>query len=243
MNKSDQHLAAAWHALDIGPLWSVTGPILSRDSTTVAMPVAAEANHANEANGVAAMGWTELQTAVAECRLCSLCESRQRTVFGAGDNQPRWLVVGEAPGAREDESGEPFVGEAGQLLNAMLASVGASRIAGVFIVNVLKCRPPGNRDPQPDELASCARYLERQVQVLQPELIFTMGRFAAQALLKTDRSIGSLRQSVHEVDIGGRRVPLVAGYHPAYFLRKPEEKFKAWQDICLARSVCDPVAA
>jgi DNA polymerase len=192
---------------------------------------------------VARMDWQALREAVRTCTECGLSETRNNTVFGVGDEKPRWLIVGEAPGAQEDRQGEPFVGEAGQLLEAMLRSVGVSRQKGVFILNVLKCRPPGNRDPEPDEVASCSAYLHRQVTLLQPALIFSLGRFATQALLATDKSIGSLRQQVHQLAVGGSQVPLVVGYHPAYLLRRPEEKVKAWQDICLARSVCDPAVA
>jgi len=118
--------------------------------------------------------------------------------------------------------------------------MGVDRNNGVFILNVLKCRPPGNRDPAPEEVQSCSRYLERQIQILKPELVLTMGRFAAQALLQTDKGIGALRGKVHEITVGETQVPLIAGYHPAYLLRRPEEKSKAWRDLCLARSVCDP---
>jgi len=195
-------------------------------------------------NGVAvqAMSWQQLEQTVSQCTDCALSESRTNTVFGVGDQQARWLIIGEAPGANEDKEGEPFVGEAGQLLNAMLGAMGVDRKHGVFILNVLKCRPPGNRDPAPDEVQSCSRYLTRQIQILKPELVLTMGRFAAQALLQTDKGIGALRGKVHEISVGDIQVPLIAGYHPAYLLRRPEEKSKAWRDLCLARSVCDPAA-
>lgn len=147
------------------------------------------------------------------------------------------MVVGEAPGAEEDARGEPFVGQAGRLLDAMLAAIGLDRAAHVFIANVLKCRPPGNRNPEPDEVARCEPYLVRQVQLVDPRLIVVMGRFAAQSLLRTDASIASLRGRVHGYAIGERRVPVVVTYHPAYLLRTPQDKAKAWADLCLAQQV------
>ncbi len=185
--------------------------------------------------------WSELEAAVAACRRCTLCESRRNPVFGVGQRSPRWLIVGEAPGEQEDRAGEPFVGPAGQLLDAMLHAVGANRVNDVFIVNVLKCRPPRNRDPLPEEISSCRPYLEKQIQLLKPELILTVGRFAAQAVLQSEVSVGQLRGQVHQLEVAGRRIPTVVSYHPAYLLRRPEEKAKAWQDLCLARSVVKPV--
>lgn len=242
----------AWEALDLGPLWMFDG--LQADgqqplAAPVAGSVATRASHApvlsaraTPTDDIAQLDWQQLQQEVTGCRRCGLCEGRQNTVFGIGDTRPNWLIIGEAPGAQEDKAGEPFVGEAGQLLDAMLAAAGARRGAGIFIVNVLKCRPPGNRDPATEEVASCAPFLHRQIELLQPQLIFTMGRFAAQALLQTESGIGALRAKVHHVDVAGRRIPLVAGYHPAYLLRRPEEKAKAWDDICLARSIVAPDA-
>jgi DNA polymerase len=271
MSDDTSRLSRAWDALDMGPAWLVRGPAgapadktagdsVDEQATLVATddvvpPSQAESVPApTEVTSVPAsapqtdwvpveqMDWSSLREAVRSCTQCGLSETRRQTVFGAGDNQPRWLIVGEAPGANEDREGEPFVGEAGQLLDAMLRSVGVSRERGVFIVNVLKCRPPGNRDPAPDEVATCNAYLQRQVALLRPAMIFSMGRFASQALLGTEQSIGALRQKVHEVTVGDSNIPLVVGYHPAYLLRRPEEKIKAWQDICLARSICDPAA-
>lgn len=211
--------------------------------------------------GIEAMDWAELQAAVAHCRACGLCEGRTQTVFGVGSQRADWMVVGEAPGEQEDRRGEPFVGPAGQLLDQMLAAIGLSRQAeitldsgaastsqasaegqndsqkpmrrGVYIANVLKCRPPGNRNPQPDEIAQCEPYLRRQVALVQPKVILAMGRFAVQSLLNTTEPIGRLRGRVHHY----AGVPVVVTYHPAYLLRALPEKAKAWQDLCLARQV------
>lgn len=189
------------------------------------------------AGGVAAMDWPALHAAVAACTACALCASRRNTVFGVGHRQAHWMIVGEAPGEQEDERGEPFVGKAGQLLDNMLAALGLSRAAEgepaerVFIANVLKCRPPGNRNPLPEEVAQCAPFLERQVVLLRPRLILALGRFAVNALLASDEPIGRLRGRVHRY----RGVPVVVSYHPAYLLRNPADKARAWDDLCLAR--------
>lgn len=177
------------------------------------------------------MDWPQLQEAVSGCRSCELCTTRKNTVFGVGDQQADWLLVGEAPGAEEDARGEPFVGQAGRLLDNMLASIGLKRGVNVYIANVLKCRPPGNRNPGPAEVAQCSPYLQRQIQLIQPKLIIAMGRFAAQTLLETDATIGSLRGKLHRY----RGVPLIVSYHPAYLLRSLTEKAKAWEDLCFAR--------
>lgn len=187
--------------------------------------------------GVAAMDWADLATAVAGCRACRLCDGRTRTVFGTGSQEAHWMVVGEAPGEHEDRQGEPFVGKSGQLLDAMLRAIGLSRDAATpaeraaYIANAVKCRPPGNRNPQPDEMAACEPYLIRQVALLRPRIILAMGRFAVQSLLRTDEPIGRLRGRVHRYE----GVPLVVTYHPAYLLRNPQDKARAWDDLCRAR--------
>ncbi|MNL31154.1 Uracil DNA glycosylase superfamily protein [compost metagenome] len=155
-------------------------------------------------------------------------------MFGQGATPTRWLVVGEAPGEQEDRQGHPFVGRSGQLLDAMLAAVGMSRDTDVFITNVIKCRPPGNRNPKPEEIASCSPYLMRQIALLKPERILVLGRFAAQTLLGTDATIGSLRGRVHQLKTDDGEIPLIVSYHPAYLLRSPSEKARAWQDLKLA---------
>lgn len=176
-----------------------------------------------------ALGWEALAAAVHGCRRCELCESRTQAVFGVGDRQARLMIVGEAPGAEEDRQGEPFVGRAGRLLNAMLCAVGLDR-ERVFIANILKCRPPRNRDPQPAEVAQCMPYLRRQIELISPALILCVGRIAAQNLLATDTPIGRLRGSLHRLETG---VPVIVTYHPAYLLRSPGEKRKAWEDLKL----------
>jgi uracil-DNA glycosylase len=177
-------------------------------------------------------GWQALRAEVSTCTRCELSRGRTQTVFGVGSLQAELLVIGEAPGAEEDRQGEPFVGRAGQLLNAMLQAMGNPR-ERVFIANVLKCRPPGNRDPRPEEVASCLPFLQRQVDMLQPRLILAVGRIAAQNLLATDTPIGRLRGQLHR--FGVRATPLIVTYHPAYLLRSPGEKRKAWVDLKFAR--------
>lgn len=211
-------------------------------------------------SGIERMDWPALQAAVSGCRACSLCESRKNTVFGVGPGTPErapqvdWLVVGEAPGENEDLAGEPFVGQAGKLLDNMLLAIGLQRgddaptrarvSRSVFITNVLKCRPPANRNPEPAEVAQCEPYLKRQVELLQPKMILALGKFAAQSLLQDSVPdvqkipLGKLRGQVHRY-LG---VPVVVSYHPAYLLRSLGDKAKAWDDLCLAMSVAPTVA-
>ncbi len=178
--------------------------------------------------------WTELQASVAGCTRCQLHQSRTQTVFGVGNRHADWMIIGEAPGAEEDRRGEPFVGRAGKLLDEMLRAVGLDR-GSVFITNILKCRPPGNRDPAADEAAACRDYLERQIELIRPRLILAVGRIAAQQLLHTDSTLGRLRGRAHSLHNG--QVPLVVTYHPAYLLRSPAQKRKVWEDLCLARQI------
>ena len=185
------------------------------------------------ASGIAGMEWEALAQAVAECRACGLCEGRTNTVFGVGDLQPVWMVIGEAPGENEDLQGEPFVGQAGKLLDNMLAALGVRRGQGVYIANVLKCRPPRNRNPLPEEIAQCEPFLRRQVELLRPKIILAMGRFAVHTLLQTTEPVGQLRGRVHHYN----DVPVVVTYHPAYLLRTLPDKAKAWADLCLAQRV------
>lgn len=187
----------------------------------------------DRAPGVADMSWEALEQAVAACRACRLCEGRSNTVFGVGDLQPDWLVVGEAPGENEDLQGEPFVGQAGKLLDNMLGALGVGRGGGAYIANVLKCRPPGNRNPDPQEIAQCEPFLRRQVELLRPKIILAMGRFAVNTLLQSTEPIGRLRGRVHRY----QDVPVVVTYHPAYLLRNLPDKAKAWADLCLAQAV------
>lgn len=183
------------------------------------------------------LDWQALTQSVARCESCELHKTRTKTVFGVGDTGADWLFVGEAPGADEDRQGEPFVGKAGQLLNAMLFALGLKR-EQVYIANVLKCRPPNNRDPQPGEVAQCEPYLTRQIELIKPKVILTLGRHAAHNLLKTDMSLGRLR--------GQRKnyqgVPVVVTYHPAYLLRNPVDKRKTWEDLCMAKDIVGDIA-
>lgn len=194
-------------------------------------PVAQATPPASDSDDIAALDWEQLQAAVAACTRCPLHRSRTRGVFGVGDPNADWLVVGEAPGADEDAQGEPFVGQAGKLLDNMLKSIGLKRGDKVFIANVLKSRPPGNRNPEAEEVAACMPYLRRQIELIRPKIILVVGRFAAQALLGTDAGIGSLRGQVHRY----QGIPVIVTYHPAYLLRSLTEKAKAWEDLCLAR--------
>jgi len=179
---------------------------------------------------VAAMDWPALKSCVAGCTACGLHKTRNKTVFGVGDEQADWLFVGEGPGADEDAQGEPFVGQAGKLLDNMLAAINLKRDANVYIANIVKCRPPGNRNPQPDEAQACAQFLKRQIELIRPKLIIALGKVAAVNLLGRDASIASLRGSVHDC----HGIPLVVTYHPAYLLRTLPDKAKAWEDLCFA---------
>jgi len=191
------------------------------------------------AEGIAALDWPALEAQVSACTACKLCSTRTQTVFGVGDRQAEWMLVGEAPGENEDKQGEPFVGQAGKLLDNMLASLGLARGRNVFIANVLKCRPPGNRNPELDEVAQCEPYLKRQIALVRPRLIVVLGRIAAQSLLRTTTPISKLRGSVHSYE----GIPVVVTYHPAYLLRTPADKARAWDDLCLAREVHDHAGA
>jgi len=178
------------------------------------------------------MDWEALRECVANCQSCTLAETRTQTVFGVGDPDADWLLVGEAPGAEEDKRGEPFVGQAGKLLDNMLAAIQLKRGERVYIANVLKCRPPENRDPHGEEVVKCDPFLKRQVELIEPKLIVAMGRFAAQSILNTDASIGALRGKLHDY----HGVPVIVTYHPAYLLRNLPDKARAWEDLCFARA-------
>jgi DNA polymerase len=206
-------------------------PVRSAPPRAVAAPVATAAADPEREQRILQMDWTQLREAVSTCRACSLCSTRRQAVFGVGDEQAEWMLVGEAPGAEEDARGEPFVGQAGQLLDNMLAALDMERGKNVYVANVLKCRPPGNRNPEPAEVARCSPHLVRQLALVQPRLILAMGRFAAQALLETDASIASLRGKVHRY----QGVPVIVTYHPAYLLRNLPDKAKSWQDLLFAR--------
>ena len=197
----------------------------------------AAVTHAGEES---VLDWEPLHAMVSGCTRCALHATRTQAVFGVGNRHADWMFIGEAPGADEDKQGEPFVGRAGQLLNSMLKALGFSR-EDVYIANVLKCRPPGNRDPRPEEAQQCRGYLERQIELVAPKLIVAVGRIAAQNLLATDTALARLRGKVHA--LGSRGWPLVVTYHPAYLLRSPGEKRKAWQDLLFAKQVFSRIAA
>lgn len=241
-----QSAFAPQHTLAVRPepaAWEAAVPDWATEATPVGtdLPLAGlddEASVAGKpaADEIARMDWPALEAAVAACTKCRLCEGRTRTVFGTGDRQAKWLFVGEGPGRNEDQQGEPFVGPAGKLLDNMLAAMGLRRGENAYIANVVKCRPVGehggDRPPAPDEIATCLPYLERQIALLRPDVIVALGKSAALALLQAaaDTPVAKLRGQVHR----HAGIPLVVTYHPAYLLRAPEEKGKAWRDLCLA---------
>jgi uracil-DNA glycosylase family 4 len=186
---------------------------------------------------IAELDWDGLATVVSDCRACGLCEQRRQAVLGVGDKVANWLFIGEGPGAEEDARGEPFVGPAGQLLDAMLAAINLARGQDVYIANTVKCRPPSNRTPEAPEMAACRPYLERQIALIQPRLIVLLGRAAAHSVLGKDESLASLRGKTFEYLDGERRIPVVVSYHPAYLLRNLPDKAKAWEDLCRARAL------
>lgn len=200
-----------------------------------AVPVPDGAARATRDAEIALLDWSALRERVSACRACRLCEARKQTVFGVGHPRAHCMIVGEAPGENEDLQGEPFVGAAGQLLDRMLQAIGLTRSTAepaqqVYIANTLKCRPPRNRNPEPDELVLCSAFLRRQIDLVQPRLLLAMGRFAVQTLLDSSEPIGRLRGRVHR----WRDRPVVVTYHPAYLLRNPADKARAWADLCLA---------
>ena len=181
--------------------------------------------------------WAQLKTSVARCAACSLCQARNKTVFGVGDENADWLCIGEAPGVEEDIKGEPFVGPAGKLLDNMLEAINLKRGKNIYITNVVKCRPPGNRNPGPSEAQQCEPYLTRQIELIKPKLIIALGKVAAQNLLNTGATIASLRGKLHEY-LG---IPLIVTYHPAYLLRIQPDKAKVWEDLCFARKTMQTI--
>jgi DNA polymerase len=222
--------------LGLWPLWVPrrrAGAPASDECLDAALAEDAPPKPSPRAEHTARMDWPELKEAVHDCTACALHKTRTQTVFGVGDERADWLFVGEAPGAEEDARGEPFVGQAGRLLDNMLAAIGLKRGKDVYIANILKCRPPGNRPPEPGEAAQCEPFLERQIALLQPKLIVALGKTAANRLLRNEDSLGSLRGRLHDL----RGTPLLVTYHPAYLLRTPVDKAKSWEDLCFAREV------
>lgn len=220
--------------LELLPAWKLRAATASKGAEPVAevAPVVAQTD-------VSAISWDTLQQMVSGCQACSLAQTRTQTVFGVGDPNADWLFVGEAPGAEEDQQGQPFVGAAGQLLDNMLAAIQLKRGNNVYIANVLKCRPPQNRDPQGEEVAKCDPYLKRQVALIQPKLIIALGKFAAQSLLGSEHTIAAMRGKLHTY----QGVPVIVTYHPAYLLRSLNEKAKAWEDLCFARATMHDLCA
>ena len=223
----------------VAPEYVATNVHLARATAIISSEKPVSVPLLARAAGIESMAWDALAEAVSQCRACKLCNGRRNTVFGVGGREADWLVVGEAPGEQEDLQGEPFVSQAGALLDNMLKALGLNRHSKVYIANVLKCRPPGNRNPESQEIAQCAPFLKRQVELLQPRIILAMGRFAVQALLQSNEPIGKLRGRVHRYN----GVPVVVTYHPAYLLRNLPDKAKAWADLCLALEVMQQPAA
>jgi len=231
---------AVLRELNLYPLWKKRGQAVPAIQSLP--PVGAEAVNATEplpvgesvalhsTDDITGLAWPELKLRVRDCAKCKLRAGCTQTVFGVGDEQADWLFVGEGPGADEDAQGEPFVGQAGRLLDNMLMSIKLKRGKGVYIGNIVKCRPPGNRTPEAEEIAACLPYLKRQIELVQPKIIIALGKTAATALLGKDATLASLRGKLHEY----QSIPLIITYHPAYLLRTPSDKLKAWQDLCLA---------
>lgn len=231
MNLSREQMLAE---MGITPLWRAREPATGANEKAPGAALAAAPGPAAappEIPAVDAMNWPELGAAVAACKACPLCEQRKRAVLGVGDLDPDWLFVGEGPGAEEDVKGEPFVGQAGKLLDNMLAALGIARGDKVYIGNAVKCRPPGNRTPEAAEMAACRPWLERQIVLLKPKVIVLLGKAAVHSLLHDDSSLASLRGKRFEY----QGIPVVVTYHPAYLLRNLPEKAKAWEDLLLAR--------
>lgn len=238
MNIRDE---AVLRELNLHPLWVRRGmPVAepphiaplsaTQDVAPAVMSATASIGMEQDVSATEKGDWGTLKTQVRECVACKLRAGCTQTVFGVGDEQADWLFVGEGPGADEDERGEPFVGQAGKLLDNMLAAIKLKRGQNVYIANIVKCRPPNNRTPEADEIAACLPYLRQQIALLRPKLIVALGKTAATSLLGRDATLGSFRGSVHDY----RGTPLIVTYHPSYLLRSPSEKAKAWQDLLFA---------
>ena len=225
--------------LGLTPVWrlraryrSEATPIAPHAVNESPLAAAPQADVENRVTRIAMLDWAHFAADVSACTACGLARTRNKAVPGVGDHRADWLFVGEAPGAEEDAKGEPFVGQAGRLLDSMLAALGMNRTKAVYIANVLKCRPPGNRAPTPLEVEACLPYLDRQIALIQPKLIVALGKSAATTMLHAEATIASLRGRVHRY----QGVPLIVTYHPAYLLRNLPDKAKAWEDLCLARA-------
>ena len=234
--------------LGLSPVWRLRRPAAggpapanARDASGLSsMETSLDAGESEARRArISSLGFDALLADIAACTACGLCRTRRTTVPGVGDANAQWMFVGEAPGADEDAQGEPFVGAAGQLLDSMLIALGLERAENVYITNVLKCRPPNNRTPEPLEAQACAPYLDRQIELIAPRLIVALGKSAACRLLDIDASVASLRNRVHRY----RGTPLIVTYHPAYLLRTPADKAKAWEDLLFARRTLRAAAA
>ncbi len=213
--------------MGLTPIWRL------RKTRTQDSVLRTETKAVTQSSVLSPQSWVELKSTVATCQLCRLHSGRTQTVFGVGDEKADWLFIGEGPGAEEDKRGEPFVGQAGKLLDNMLAAIALKRGENVYIANAVKCRPPGNRNPEKDEIAACHPFLARQIELISPTLIVLLGRVAVQALLGTEAALARLRGRTHDY----RGIPVIVTYHPAYLLRNLPDKAKAWEDLCLARRV------
>ncbi len=213
--------------MGLNPVWKLRGAPVEAE---VVSAVDASTDTSDRRGAIMRMDWTQIKASVAACTHCALHAKRNKTVFGVGDENADWLFVGEGPGADEDAQGEPFVGQAGKLLDSMLAAIKLKRGENVYIANVVKCRPPGNLNPAPEEALACEPYLHRQIDLIKPKLIVALGKVAATNLLAREASVASLRNQVHQY----RGIPLIVTYHPAYLLRSLEEKARAWEDLCFA---------
>lgn len=228
--------------IDLGPPVATQTHPQSLNNNNDLMPASRVEIAPHPVSFIETMLWDELEKTALSCTACGLCKTRRNVVFGMGDQPVDWMVIGEAPGADEDAQGKPFVGQAGKLLDNMLASVHKNRHQGMYIANVLKCRPPNNRNPEPDEVARCEPYLKRQISLLEPKVLLLLGRFAVQSVLKSEATISSLRGKVHTVEVADvlgntRKIPAVVSYHPAYLLRNLGDKAKSWADLQLALKV------
>jgi DNA polymerase len=227
--------------MGLGPIWRLrTAPGATESDPAGNVPDAGEASAAPAAplvavGDVTALDWPALRQTITGCTACGLCRERRQAVPGVGDENADWLFIGEGPGAEEDARGEPFVGQAGKLLDAMLAAIGLVRGNNVYIANAVKCRPPGNRTPEAGEMAACRPYLQRQIALIRPKLIVLLGRAALQSVLNEERALGASRGKLLEYRDGELAIPAIVTYHPAYLLRNLPDKAKAWEDLCFAR--------
>jgi len=225
--------------MGFGALWKLRSlPIAHRQENSEKaekLSAVADTQNPGREQKIAHMDWDVLHQSISSCQACDLCKDRKQAVPGVGDRQASWLLIGEGPGVEEDAQGEPFVGQAGRLLDAMLEAIDLKRGEDVYIANAVKCRPPGNRTPDISEITTCFPYLKRQIELIRPTLIILLGRAAVQAVLGESQSLASLRGKILRYENGGQDIPVIVTYHPAYLLRNLPDKLKAWEDLCRAR--------